>query len=105
GRRREPLVRRRFPARAAGGLLGRCDQIRTPALRAGAPTLTEREWQIARLAANGRTSRVIAERLFLSARTVENHLQRIYGKLGVAGRAELDAALRAIPGHEGGQPG
>ncbi|RKN49530.1 LuxR C-terminal-related transcriptional regulator [Micromonospora endolithica] len=84
------------------GLLGRCDVVRTPALRAGAPTLTDREWQIARLAADGETSRVIAERLYLSARTVENHLQRIYGKLGVTGRTELRAALRAIPGHDGG---
>ncbi|MGN9808253.1 LuxR C-terminal-related transcriptional regulator [Micromonospora sp. BQ11] len=101
--RRSPLVT--TARERLAGLLGRCGQIRTPALRAGAPTLTDREWQIARLAADGRTSRVIAERLFLSARTVENHLQRIYGKLGVTGRAELDAALRAIPGHDGGQPG
>lgn len=58
-------------------------------MQAGLPALSEREWQVARLAADGVTSRVIAERLYLSARTVENHLQRIYGKLGVAGRAEL----------------
>ncbi|WP_410813306.1 LuxR C-terminal-related transcriptional regulator [Micromonospora sp. 067-2] len=87
------------------GLLGRCDLIRTPALHAGAPVLTEREWQVARLAAHGATSKAIAERLYLSARTVENHLQRIYTKLGVTGRAELWAALRSIPGHEGGDAG
>jgi DNA-binding NarL/FixJ family response regulator len=101
---------RRQRSVAAGGarerlaaLLGRCDLIRTPALQAGSPALTEREWQVARLAADGVTSRVIAERLYLSSRTVENHLQRIYSKLGVTGRAELRAALRAIPGHEGGE--
>jgi DNA-binding NarL/FixJ family response regulator len=87
------------------GLLGRCDLIRTPALQAGAPVLTEREWQVARLAAHGAPSRAIAERLYLSARTVENHLQRIYAKLGVTGRAELWAALRSIPGHDGGDAG
>ena len=104
------LRRQRSPAAAAArerlaALLGRCDLVRTPALQAGLPALSEREWQVARLAADGVTSRVIAERLYLSARTVENHLQRIYGKLGVAGRAELRAALRAIPGHDGGDGG
>ncbi len=81
-------------------LLGCCDVVHTPALRTATPTLTDREWQVARLAADGETSRVIADQLFLSARTVENHLQRIYSKLGVTGRAELRAALRTIPGHD-----
>ncbi|GAA2701127.1 LuxR C-terminal-related transcriptional regulator [Micromonospora olivasterospora] len=84
-----------------GELLGRCDQVVTPALRLGQPSLTEREWEIARLAAQGVTSRAIAERLFLSSRTVENHLQRVYSKLGVAGRAELRSALRSLPGQDG----
>ncbi|MEU1684017.1 LuxR C-terminal-related transcriptional regulator [Micromonospora sp. NPDC005707] len=85
-------------------LLRRCDDVSTPALRLLRPTLSEREWEIARLAADGVTSRVIAERLFLSTRTVENHLQRVYSKLGVAGRAELRAALRSMPGHDGADP-
>lgn len=85
-------------------LLRRCDEVSTPALRLLRPTLTEREWEIGRLAADGVTSRAIAERLFLSTRTVENHLQRIYSKLGVAGRAELRAALRSMPGHDGADP-
>jgi DNA-binding CsgD family transcriptional regulator len=86
-------------------LLRRCDEVATPALRLLRPTLTEREWEVARLAADGVTSRTIAERLFLSTRTVENHLQRVYSKLGVAGRTELRAALRSMPGHDGGNPG
>ncbi|MFC0028600.1 LuxR C-terminal-related transcriptional regulator [Micromonospora chaiyaphumensis] len=85
-------------------LLRRCDEVVTPALRLLRPTLSEREWEVARLAADGVTSRAIAERLFLSTRTVENHLQRVYSKLGVAGRAELRAALRSMPGHDGGSP-
>jgi DNA-binding CsgD family transcriptional regulator len=85
-----------------GDLLGRCELLRTPALRLGQPALTEREWQVARLAADGVASRRIAEQLFLSPRTVENHLQRVYGKLGIAGRPELPAALRCIPGHGDG---
>ena len=51
--------------------------------------LTDRERQIARLAANGVPSREIADQLYISTRTVENHLQRVYAKLGVTGRAEL----------------
>ena len=86
-------------------LLGRCDQITTPALRLLRPALTDREWEVARLAADGATSRAIADRLYLSTRTVENHLQRVYSKLGVAGRTELRAALRSMPGHDGGNPG
>ncbi|WP_433531724.1 LuxR C-terminal-related transcriptional regulator [Micromonospora sp. CA-263727] len=82
-------------------LLACCDMVHTPPLRAATPALTGREWQVARLAADGETSRAIAEQLFLSARTVENHLQRIYSKLGVTGRSELKAALRTIPGHDG----
>ncbi|WP_262281599.1 LuxR C-terminal-related transcriptional regulator [Micromonospora sp. MA102] len=85
-------------------LLRRCDEVSTPALRLLRPTLSDREREIARLAADGVTSRTIAERLFLSTRTVENHLQRVYSKLGVAGRAELRAALRAMPGHDGTDP-
>jgi DNA-binding CsgD family transcriptional regulator len=87
------------------GLLGGADELSTPALRLLRPALSEREWQVARLAADGATSRAIAEQLFLSSRTVENHLQRVYSKLGVTGRAELRAALRSMPGHDGGDAG
>lgn len=68
----------------------------TPALIAGGGTvqpLTDREREIAFLAATGLTSREIGEQLFVSARTVSNHLQHVYDKLGVRGRAELKAAL------------
>ena len=45
----------------------------------------------------GTRSRDIADRLYLSPRTVENHLQRVYAKLGVNGRTELAPALRSLP--------
>jgi DNA-binding CsgD family transcriptional regulator len=80
-----------------GDLLARCDTLRTPALRAARPALSERERQIARLAAAGVASKQIADQLFLSTRTIENHLQRVYGKLGVTNRSELAHALRAMP--------
>lgn len=55
--------------------------------------LSPQELQIATLAAEGLTNRQIAERLFLSHRTVGSHLYRIYPKLGVTRRAQLAGAL------------
>lgn len=55
--------------------------------------LTRREGEIAALAAAGATSQEIAERLYLSIRTVSNHLAKVYRKLGISGRSELAAAL------------
>jgi DNA-binding CsgD family transcriptional regulator len=78
-------------------VLARCGQVRTPALLAVQPALTTRERQVAELAAGGVRSREIADRLYLSPRTVENHLQRVYTKLGVNGRVELAPALRLLP--------
>ena len=74
-----------------------CPEARTPALAVRQPELTGRERQIARLAAVGVSSKEIAEQLYLSSRTVDNHLMRVYAKLGVAGRTELAAALGVLP--------
>jgi len=51
--------------------------------------LTAREREVACLAAHGLTSSAIAERLFVSTRTVEGHLHRAYTKLGVSNRRSL----------------
>ncbi len=70
-----------------------CPDARTPLLElASGPDLSPREREIAGLAAEGRTSRAIAEQLGVSNRTVDNLLQRVYAKLGVAGRSELREA-------------
>jgi DNA-binding CsgD family transcriptional regulator len=55
--------------------------------------LTPQELQIALLAAEGLSNREIGQRLYLSHRTVEFHLYRIFPKLGIASRGELSAAL------------
>ncbi|HEY4608470.1 MAG TPA: helix-turn-helix transcriptional regulator, partial [Ilumatobacteraceae bacterium] len=72
-----------------------CEGAITPGLARAAAVvpLTHREREIAVQAASGQPSRVIADRLYLSVRTVNNHLSRIYTKLGVSSRAELSAAL------------
>lgn len=85
-------------------LAERCQGPRTPALALGLPgrPLTVREHEVAALASTGLSSREIAERLVISARTVDNHLQRVYDKLGVRGRGQLGAALGQLglrPGH------
>jgi predicted ATPase/DNA-binding CsgD family transcriptional regulator len=51
--------------------------------------LSKRELEVARLVASGMTSRAIAERLFLSERTVESHLEHILTKLGFSSRAQV----------------
>ncbi|WP_433087433.1 LuxR C-terminal-related transcriptional regulator [Dactylosporangium sp. CA-052675] len=79
--------------------LARCPDVRTPGLLRPVTTtpLSTREREIAVLAAKGHPSRTIAEQLYLSVRTVNNHLQSAYTKLGVSNRGELAAALRIGP--------
>jgi DNA-binding CsgD family transcriptional regulator len=55
-------------------------------------TLTSREEEVLELLAAGLTNRQIAERLFLSVKTVEHHVSRVLGKLGLKTRAEAAAA-------------
>lgn len=76
-------------------LAASCQGASTPALRVAgqAPQLhwlTRREREVAELAARGLTKREIAARLFLSIRTVGNHLNHAYTKLGVSSRSDLD---------------
>jgi DNA-binding CsgD family transcriptional regulator len=59
----------------------------------GAEALTASERRVADLAATGRANREIAQELFVTPKTVENHLGRIYTKLGIAGRRDLARVL------------
>ena len=66
-------------------------------IRATTALLTEREREIAELAAGGKRTKEIAEQLFVSTRTVETHLGRIYRKLDIPSRAALPRALGRAP--------
>jgi DNA-binding CsgD family transcriptional regulator len=55
--------------------------------------LTPQEAQVARLAADGQTNPGIGAQLFLSPRTVEWHLTKVFGKLGISSRKQLRTAL------------
>jgi DNA-binding NarL/FixJ family response regulator len=77
-------------------LLDACGRPCSPALAPPEPVgepLTEREVEVATLAARGRTSPEIAAALHVSVRTVDTHLARVYRKLMIHGRRELAAAL------------
>ncbi len=63
---------------------------------AGAALLTPREREIASLVARGRSSKEVATDLVLSVRTIDNHLANVYAKLGIAGRAQVAAALGLV---------
>jgi DNA-binding CsgD family transcriptional regulator len=105
GRRREARVHLRsahdsfaalgakaFAARARAELAasGERARRRVPETR---DDLTPQEAHIARLARDGRSNPEIAGQLFLSRRTVEYHLQKVYAKLGVGSRQELASVL------------
>jgi DNA-binding CsgD family transcriptional regulator len=81
-----------FTDRARRELLATGVTIRKRTARAPS-TLTAQEAYIARLARDGATNAEIGAQLFLSVRTVEWHLRKVFTKLGISSRRELHAAL------------
>jgi DNA-binding CsgD family transcriptional regulator len=68
-------------------------------------SLSRRETEVLRLLGEGLSNREIAERLFISPKTAEHHVSRIYGKLGLKSRAEAAAyAVRTLGPEIGSSP-
>jgi DNA-binding CsgD family transcriptional regulator len=83
---------------APGTVRGKGPKASVPRTRrVGWPSLTEGEWRVVELAAQGHTNAEIAARLFLSRYTVETHLKHVFAKLGLRSRAELAAVAAAAP--------
>jgi DNA-binding CsgD family transcriptional regulator len=81
-----------FAERARRELLATGERVRRRDLDTGTE-LTPQEQNIVRLARSGRSNPEIAAELYLSARTVEWHLRKVFAKLGISSRRELDGAL------------
>jgi DNA-binding NarL/FixJ family response regulator len=81
-----------FAERARRELLATGETVRRPTNETR-DALTARESHIARLAAEGQTNPEIGSRLFISPRTVEYHLHKVFTKLSVSSRKELREVL------------
>ena len=84
-----------FAERARRELLATGQSVRKRALDTPV-ALTSQEASIARLAATGQTNAEIGAQLFLSARTIEWHLRKVFTKLGIGSRRELRPGLTAL---------
>ncbi|MFF9703514.1 AAA family ATPase [Streptomyces griseofuscus] len=87
----------RQQAQALYDRLGRaCTDRGRPAVAEEPPTLSRAEQRVAHLAQEGLTNREIAEQLGVTSSTVEQHLTRVYRKLGVRGRTDLLVAPASV---------
>jgi DNA-binding CsgD family transcriptional regulator/tetratricopeptide (TPR) repeat protein len=85
-----------FAERAARELAATGERVRKPTTSAAAQ-LTARETQIAQLAGDGLSNTEIAAQLFVSRRTVEYHLGKVFAKLAIGSRNQLHVALAGRP--------
>ena len=85
-----------FAERAARDLRATGETVRKRSVETS-DELTAQEAQIARLAGDGLSNPEIGARLFISRRTVEYHLHKVFGKLGISSRKQLHRALGSDP--------
>jgi DNA-binding CsgD family transcriptional regulator len=82
-----------FAERARRELQATGETARKRAVTTSDHGLTAQEWQVARLAREGLSNPEIGARLFISARTVQYHLRKVFAKLGINSRSQLDGVL------------
>ncbi len=84
-------ARTAFAELGAATDLARLDELARSGANAAFGPLTEREVEVGRLVAAGKTNRAIANELYLSEKTVERHLSNVFVKLEIGSRAALTA--------------
>ena len=83
----EAEVDRGLDADAVSCVLAAAGQRAAPSPSTWPAGLTAREVEVLRLIARGRSNREVAERLFISPKTVGRHVENVYVKIGVSSRA------------------
>ena len=86
-----------FAERARRELQATGETARKRTFTARGGELTAQEAQIARLARDGLSNPEIGTRLFISAHTVQYHLRKVFAKLGITSRSQLDRVLPSTP--------
>ena len=89
GTNAEPPLRSHAYESSAPSAMTACRSHHSKTRRQVPWPLTRREREVGALATQGMGNREISERLFISKRTTENHLARVYEKFGITSRAEL----------------
>ncbi len=90
----ESMGAQAFADRARRELVATGERVRKRS-ESGRAGLTPQEEEIAQLAREGRTNPEIGAQLFIGSRTVEWHLHKVFAKLGISSRRELDQALKS----------
>jgi DNA-binding NarL/FixJ family response regulator len=82
-----------FAERARRELEATGETVRKRTITTGRAELTPQESEIARLARGGLSNHEIGTRLFMSAHTVQYHLRKVFTKLDITSRSQLDRVL------------
>ncbi|MBI2830524.1 MAG: response regulator transcription factor [Chloroflexi bacterium] len=90
----EPVLHPAIAMKVARLWARRRDATRAQSAQSASEELSQREWEVLQLAANGFRNKAIADKLSLSVRTIEGHFRSIFAKLGVSSRVE--AVLYAL---------
>ena len=94
----EAMGARAFTERARRELEASGETAPSSTSVANTSKLTAQEAQIARMARDGLSNPDIGTRLFISTHTVQYHLKKVFAKLGISSRSQLEQVLPQVPG-------